>query len=485
MTPTYFYGFSEGLLEVILHEPQAVTVPEGLVQDLWLHQRLDARELSAVDGTPIAVLNPGRLNTDAGPDFLGASLRIGSTLWKGAVEVHVRSGSWIEHGHERDPRYDATILHISLYHDLWTGRLRRPDGTVLPEVVLLPFLESPLRKLIRSYYIRTEERILCSGGWRRVADDARMSYIRSLAVERLREKSRRFDVRDREQAFYEEVFAALGYSKNAASMRTLATTVPYASLKHLEDPREAEALLMGAAGLLPPPADLLGADRETADYVMDLRDRFDRLHHLTGISPMPATAWRFFRLRPANFPPLRIAQAAGLWGPAGPLHADPIGCIHLAMADAKPLGALQRLLSVELDPFWSEHVRLDKRTRRRRPTIGRQRKDALIANVVAPLLSAVGSSPAAERGALRLLKDIAPSCDEITRLYQSLGTIPASELEVQGLHQLYRTQCSEARCLSCRIGKEVLAGVEVDDTATMTGEASDLPHREKEETAGS
>ncbi len=467
MTPTYFYGFSDSILQVVLHEPRGGRIPEALVQDIWLNQRLRKRQLTTVDGVDVDVLHPGRLNTDAGPDFVGARLRLGTALWSGAVEVHVTSGGWQAHHHEDDARYNSTLLHVALYHDVWTGRLRRPDETPLPEVVLYPYLEDSLRRLIHSFYVRTERDILCAGGWSRVRPELLKDYLRELAFERLAAKSRRFTAADPHQALYEAIFGGLGYAKNAGSMRTLAGIVPLEVCRAVDDGADLEALFIGSAGLLPAPADLLDADRATADYVMELRDRFERLNHGLNIVPMPPSAWRFFRLRPANFPTLRIAQGAALLGPAGPLRTNPMSSLAEAAASKRPIGALRSLFDVRLSPFWSEHVRLEKKTQPRSSTIGRQRIDALLVNVVLPALLARRH---ASEGTLRHLLERLPStADEVTRLFAELGSRPASALEAQGFHQLYKTRCTEARCLACRIGQAVLEAPDPDPPSNHEG----------------
>lgn len=465
MPPTYYYGLADSLLKVVLHEPTAQAVPEALVQDVWRHQRLQNEPLHTVGGVPISILDPGRANTDAGPDFLNAKIRLGSTSWTGAVEIHVSSGIWQDHGHDRDPRYNSTLLHVVLYHDIWTGKLRRADGTLLPELVLYPYLEAPLRRLIHSFYTRSEERILCSSGWTRVPDQVRSRYFRELAHERMRHKARRFrtcasadltrTAAIADQAIYEHIFAGLGYAKNTASMRTLASIIPLDGARKLGDPTDLEALYFGASGLLPEPSDLLDADRATADFVIELRDRFERLNHSFGISPMPPTAWRFFRLRPANFPTLRIAQAAALLRqPKGILAKSPLAALQSAVATSHPVKALRELFEVELHPFWSNHVRLEKRSSKRRPRIGKNRIDALIVNVALPAL--LSADPDRAETYIEILEQFPPADDEVTRRFGALGSPPQTAADSQAYHQLYRTRCMEARCLSCTIGRRLL-----------------------------
>ncbi len=466
-SPSHFYGLSDRVFEVHLHEPGPLPthVPEALVHDLWRHQRFDRADLLTVGGMPIHVEHPGRLNTDSGPDFLDVHLRIQTTSWRGAVEIHTTSGLWVEHGHDRDPIYNATLLHVTLFSDIWTGRLRRADGTVLPEVVLYPRLEAPLRRLIHAFHTEKQRDVLCASGWRRVPDEVRDPWIRQLGLERLNEKKRALYAQDVESRLYETIFAGLGYAKNTAAMRTLAQIVPLRMVRAVETPGDVEALLLGAAGLLPSPSDLLEADRETADYAMDLRDRFERLNVHAAIDPMPATAWRFFRLRPANFPPLRIAQGAAMIAPpSGFLREAPLRrAADVLLDQPHPIRALRSLFDVKLAPFWRTHVRLDRRSKVHHPNLGRSRIDALLVNALLPALGAHADRIAHQRLAHAVVdatSRIPADEDEVTRLYETLGTRVVSALNAQGLHQLYRTRCKEARCLNCDIGRYLLSNTE-------------------------
>lgn len=298
---------------VALHEPATNTadVPEALVHDLWQQQRFDTENLTTTDDATVSVLNPGEPNTDAGPDFRNAHVRIDDMDWRGHVEIHTTSGGWFEHEHHTDPRYDSVVLHVTLHADMWTGGLLRSDQSPLPEIVLYPRLKTPLRELLHTFHTRTDDDTLpCASRWDEVPANTRWEWIHQLTRERMARKRDRLPTsadKSLEAALHERLFAGLGYSKNDAPMSTLAERIPPAPLRALETPRDREALLLGTAGLVPDPGDLLDADRTTADYAMDLRDRFRRLQVDLDVAPMSPTAWTFFRLRPNNFPPLRIA----------------------------------------------------------------------------------------------------------------------------------------------------------------------------------
>lgn len=459
------YTVDDATVAVTLHEPRSSPeVPEALVHALWREQRFDREALKTTDGTPITIHDPGTANADSGPDFLDAHLQIGPMTWRGAVEIHTTSGDWFAHKHHDDARYNSVVLHVTLHADTWTGGLVREDQTVLPELVLAPRLRRPLRRLLHQFHTRDEHELLCGPQWTRVPAAVRTAWIEHLANDRMEAKQHRLEERyqtrpDLEQLLYERLFAGLGYAKNDDAMETLARRVPLATARAIKDPGNREALFFGVAGLLPSPSDLLETDRATADYVMKLRDRFHRLRATHAIAPMDRTQWTFFRLRPANFPPLRIAQGLAWLGDDGLLRRDPVGQLVRAVHSDDPVVALRTSLSAHPHAFWNTHLRLAKSTKKRDPSLGRSRTNTLIVNAVLPWLLVVAdqrSMPELRARIFDVLRMLPAKKDRVVRIFTRLGTQLDTAYHAQGLHQLYREYCQPGRCLSCTIGRRLL-----------------------------
>ncbi|PSQ70092.1 MAG: DUF2851 domain-containing protein [Bacteroidetes bacterium QH_2_64_26] len=438
-------------------------MPEALVHDLWSQQRFDTENLTTTNDATVTILDPGTPNTDAGPDFRNAHVRLGDMDWRGHVEIHTTSGGWFEHEHHTDPRYDSVILHVTLHPDMWTGGLLRSDESPLPEIVLYPRLETPLRELLHAFHTRTDDDTLpCASRWDEVPDETRWDWIRQLARTRMARKRDRLPITKDdalETALHERLFAGLGYSKNDTPMSTLAERVPPDALRALKRPRDREALLLGTAGLVPEPGDLLDADRTTADYAMDLRDRFRRLQVRLDVSPMASTAWTFFRLRPNNFPPLRIAQAAAWYADGALLRSDPLPTLRTALDRDDPVAALRTALQATPPDFWRTHYRLVKDAKPHDPSLGTSRIETLLVNAVAPvlLLDADRREDTVQANAtLALLRELPASGDHVVRRFEDLGTEATSAFDAQGLHELYRHHCTEGGCLDCDIGRHLL-----------------------------
>ncbi|MFP4228584.1 MAG: DUF2851 family protein [Salinivenus sp.] len=447
-----------------LREPDPeVDVPEALVHDLWLHQRFRTDDLATTDDTPVQVFDPGQPNDDAGPDFANAHVRIGQMEWRGDVEVHLQSQGWFAHDHHTDPRYNRVVLHVTLRTDMWTGGLLRHDESPLPELVLAPHLDTPLRKLLHAFHTRPDgDALPCASRWNEVPAPLKLDWIDALADERLNEKQDRVETqsgRPLERSLHERLFAGLGYSKNDDPMSVLAERLPPDLIRSLPSTRDREALHFGVAGLLPAPGDLLEADRPTADYAMDLRHRYRRLQVRFNIPEMKDTAWTFFRLRPNNFPPLRIAQAVAWYEDGALLSEDPLPRLRNGLQSDAPARALREGLAAEPPPFWRTHYRLTKPAAEHNPTLGTSRRETLLVNAVAPvlLLDANKRGASAQAQAVRrLLQSLSAPSDAVVRRFQDLGTEARSAYEAQGLHQLYREYCVKGRCLDCAIGKHLL-----------------------------
>jgi hypothetical protein len=461
-----FYVLDEDVVAVRVHEPgtRPDGVPEAMVHDLWQWQQFEREGLLTERGEEVSVIHPGLPNKGDGPDFSDARIHIDGVAWIGQVEIHLASADWYAHNHHLDERYNSVVLHVTLDADAWTGSLRRKDGSVIPEVVLAPRLNAPLRALV--YEFRTRERtgLPCSPAFAASPVAEIQGWVEALTLERLRDRSRMMEAARKEgmsldDVLYVRCFTALGYSPNARPMTELALRVPREVAIALEDRRDLEALYLGTAGLLPSTARLVEADRATADYCMDLRDRFNHLARLHQLEQMSREAWQFGRMRPANFPTLRIAQAVHWLLPGGLLHHDPARKLIRALRTSHPIRALRKVTAASAGPYWNEHVRPEKRAAVVKVHLGSDRIDTLIVNVFAPwllLMAEREGDPALRLEVRELLGAVRPSSDEVTRQYEALGFVPRHAGDTQGLHQLHRTRCSEGRCLNCPVGRRML-----------------------------
>lgn len=460
------YADASGGLRISLHEPDARLdrIPEAVLQDLWRRLDFDLTGLQTTAGAPVQILDPGQLNLDGGPDFSAARVRIGEVEWVGDVEIHRTSGEWVVHRHDEDRRYDRVVLHVTLGTDRHTGALRRADGTAVPEVVLLPRLQSSLRALLYEFFAQPSAAFPCAPSWRKVPRRIKGPWLRLLAQERLRDRMAPLaggtpPAETLEDVLYRATMRALGYAPNADAMEQLARRIPLRRLRQCRDRMDAEALLLGAAGLLPTAAALPPGDEATQAYALELIERFRSQPEATA-PPMRSDAWQFARLRPANSPARRIAQAAVLLSTGGLLDDDPLAAFRDALHRRRPITAMrQLLLHTEAHPFWRTHIRPETRCRDSPAALGQARADTIIANAVIPTLLLAAERErdyqVADR-ALDVLLDLPAPDDRVTRLFAAHGPAATNALEAQGLHHLLKTRCEKGRCLSCTVGRWLL-----------------------------
>ncbi len=429
----YLFGGDE-LLRVTTSEPPHGTaptvVPEAVVQDLWRMQAIRHGSLRTTGGKPLTILDPGRLNTADGPDFTAAHLRIGSDEWRGDVEVHTSSAEWARHGHPNDPRYNAVILHVTLNADLMTGTLRRPDGTLLPELVLTSHLTRRLHDHLLHFFERPAE-LPCA--WTLDASDAgaRVAWVRTMAQRRLLRRAREAEELG-PKALALLAARTLGAPTNASALESLADRLNSDELRRMLPHARERAALIGA-GLL------------------TTSGRIETAAELTAAERL-ATPWRYGGIRPAGTPDLRIVQWAGLFTPGRLLGYG--GTEHAAeRVAARDVSALIEAATAQPTDYWHARYRIGRISKPHSPDIGASVRERLITNAVLPVALAMGADV---DDALACLDALKPESDAHTRRFPPAFARQQTATHTQGLHELHRRYCAPGRCLSCAVGRAAL-----------------------------
>lgn len=286
------------------------TLAEKDLHDIWRQQLLRAPLLQTTGGEAIEVVHPGHYNRDAGPDFCHATIRLGGKILHGDVELHLDARDWFEHGHHADPAYNGVILHIALRQQSGVYEIHRENGLPVAQILVdghhLPAFEP-------------EPRIVAECPLARSSPQKILATVRRAGQLRLQQKAMIFAeqlvLSSWDQAVYCGLAEALGYDKNQEALRAVAQLLPidllFSELRASSEQDETlllEALLFGAAGFLQPAETAM--DEEIRLYLIPRRELWERLRHPLRLQPLPPSAWRFFRLRPANFPTRRLAGLA-------------------------------------------------------------------------------------------------------------------------------------------------------------------------------
>lgn len=412
---------------------------EELLHFIWQSKTLFTQPLQTVDRIPVEVQNGGSLNTDAGPDFFNARIRIGNTLWAGNVEIHVASSDWIRHKHHHDRAYDNVILHVVYVHDTETGL-----PTLELKNILSPSLLAMYEKLRQSKKTIPCESVFSSPGEIHVT-----AWLQRLSVERLSQKCERINERlnryegNWERTFYVTLSAYFGMKTNALPFERLAATIPLHILgKHKHSLQQTEALLLGVAGFLP------ASSRHP--YIGILNREYEMLQHKFGLPQMDKTVWKYARTRPANFPALRIAQMAWL------IHRS--SGLFSKLVDAPGIAEARKLLYV----IPNERLPLNKLHEAKHDAgmaPGVQFIDVLLINAVIPVLFAYGKYQHHEtlcEKVLDWMEHIRAEQNQVTRFWKKLRIVPVNAGESQGLTQLKTNYCDQLKCLKCSFGNHIL-----------------------------
>lgn len=420
---------------------------ESFLHYVWQFQYFNKEGLQTTDGDTIQINSPGMLNTHAGPDFSNARIKIGDVAWAGTVEIHVKASEWRAHNHEVDSAYDNVVLHVVWQND---KPVYRSDRTTLPTIELKGRVSDSLllnyRKLVESGLP-----IPCGKSFSQVPDITRLSMLERAVLHRVEKKAK--DVAelvsknhgDWEETTYQVVARNFGFKVNSDPFFLLAKALPFKVIrKHVSQPLQVEALLFGQAGML---------EKEINDeYYVALQREYKILaakYQLLN-SRLKISQWRFLRLRPANFPSLRIAQFAALLTHQSNLFSK------IKEADTR---SLLSLFPGRITEYWNTHYRFGLQAKGAVANLGESSKENVVINSIVPLLVAygkeVGEQTYVDR-ALEILQAIPPEENKILKAWDDLGWSVSNSFDSQGLIELYNSFCSTRQCLNCTIGSLLL-----------------------------
>ena len=419
---------------------------EDLLQFIWAAGLFNVHGLRTTDGGAIEVLDPGRIQRNSGPDLVDARIRIQGQLWAGNVEVHACSSEWDAHGHQTDPAYENVILHVVHEHD---SEVRTRSGRVLPTLELHTRIDTAM---VGSHQRSMNARgfVPCSHDLGRIAPDRWSPWLERLAIERLERRSDgllgmlRSNGGDIATLLFIQLARAFGLKVNADPFGMLANSVPIQVARRVaDDVFRMEALLFGQAGLLQ--VDFVD------EYPRSLQQEHRLLAGLHGLRPAPMASWKFGRMRPVNFPTIRIAQLAQV---LVRIRGD-----LLDLLTGASIGDLRTLLDVIVSDYWMDHFTFDRPAEPIRKRLGRSGVDHIIINAIVPVLYTMGRFHGERRPvdrAMELLGSLPAEGNSVLASWASLGVKAGNATCGQALLELKDRYCSKRRCLNCAIGNHLL-----------------------------
>lgn len=417
---------------------------EDLLQFIWQYSLYNPTNLRTTNGEAITIIHPGRLNKNAGPDFDEAKIKIGNTTLVGNVELHLRASDWNKHRHQQDKAYQNIILHVVFEDDKQDASHR--------------FLKLELKNNIPDYVIErytnllhTAKHIPCATQLHNVNTITKESRLNRMLAERWEEKLADWkellqqSAGDWRNLLYWRLAANFGFKVNAVPFLQLARSIPiniYA--KHKENLLQTEAVLLGQAGML--------EEDFEEEYPNRLKKEYAFLKAKYKLTPLQKHQWKFMRMRPANFPTIRIVQFAAL------IHQS----FHLfsQIIESKSVDEIRKLLRVTASEYWNQHYRFDQpHTVEKKKKLGNDSVDNIIINTIAPIrfLFAHHQDQVQEQeNALQLLTHLPAEKNNIINMWDANGWKASNAAQTQALIQLYHHYCSKKRCLECAIGLKII-----------------------------
>lgn len=417
---------------------------EQLLHYVWKHKIFPLKELKTTTGQQVEVIDTGLANTDAGPDFFNAKLKLDGVLWIGNIEIHERSSDWFKHGHHADAGYNSVILHIASEIDT---EISRSNGERIPQIQLIcpEAVRTNYKELLETDSYPPCYRIIPS-----LPPFTAHSWMTALQMERFEQKATLLNERLKrcqgnwEDAFFITLARNFGFGLNGDAFETWAHRLPFRAVdKHRNDLFQIEAIFFGQAGIL--------EDSDGDGYYLRLKKEYTYLQHKFGLIPMDASLWRFLRLRPANFPHIRIAQLACLYHRA-------YGLLSRIM-ETETLQGVRDILKGGTSEYWLTHYTFGGSSPSRPKTLSNTSLDLLIINTVVTFLYAYGLHKGNRVLCARadsFLEELKAENNYITRMWEQCGMKASNAADSQALIQLKKEYCDKKKCLYCRIGYEYL-----------------------------
>jgi hypothetical protein len=415
---------------------------EDFIHFLWKFKKFDVLNVKTTNGDALQILDVGQHNFNSGPDFFNAKIKIGDQLWAGNVEIHLKSSDWYAHHHETDKAYDNVILHVVWDHD---ADVFRKDHSIIPTLELKNFVPQRLLKNYHQLFSAKKQWILCEHNFAEVEDFTINNWKERLYIERLERKSKQIDLllhqtrQHWEEVLFRMLFRNFGLKVNADAFESIAKSIDFAIVRKLQsNPIELEALFLGQAGLL----------NQTFDdvYFNQLKQIYKYLIQKFSLENDTVVPVQFFRLRPSNFPTIRLVQLAQVYSKHYNLFSKII--------TNGTLNDFYELFKVGVSEFWKTHYTFQTVSKISDKTFTKSFIDLLLINTIIPLKYSYNY----QKGNLNteeifeLARSIKAEDNSIIKKFNALKPVAKHAMDTQALLQLKNNYCDAKKCLQCAIG---------------------------------
>lgn len=420
---------------------------EDFLHYVWQFKKFDLSTLKTTTDEVITLVQAGQHNLNGGPDFFNAQLKIGEQLWAGNVEIHIKSSDWYVHNHEIDAAYDNVILHVVYDHDT---DIFRKDNSTIPTLELKSRIPRNVTDAYNRLLVAPHKWINCESDFAQVDDFIISNWLERLYIERLERKSNSIEAlleaskNDWEAILFKLLAKNFGLKVNGDAFFSLANSFDFSTLRKTQSkPLQLEALFFGQAGLL---------EKHVEEaYYLTLVKEYHFLKQKFSLNNAEVIPLQFFRLRPPNFPTIRLSQLAMLYNKYQNLFAK--------VMEAQSMDELYGLFQVGTSEFWNSHFTFEKSSKLSKKVLTKSFVDLLLINSIIPLRFCYqkyqGKNPSELN--LSFAQKIASENNSIIAAFNQLKPVSNSAMTSQALIQLKTEYCEKNKCMSCAIGNSILA----------------------------
>lgn len=421
---------------------------EDFLHYLWKFKKFDFFNAKTSDGESVVLLQTGLHNQhQSGPDFFNAKIKIGEQLWAGNVEIHIKSSDWYAHGHETDPAYDNVILHVVWEHDV---EVYRKNNSPVPTLILKDLIHQNALENYRNLLQSNSGRwINCESDFPDFTDFEIQNWLERLYIERLEEKSNLVEdilqktTNDWEATLFCLLAKNFGLNVNGEVFLSLALSIPYSVVRKMNSWVQMEAILFGQAGML--------SEEREEPYFNTLSGEYNYLKHKFKLNSEGVLPVNYFRLRPQNFPTIRLAQLANLLFTHKNLFADII--------EENDIDKIRNVFKIAASDFWKTHYNFDKESASRTKKLSSGFIDLVIINTIIPLKFCYFRHKGIDNheSLFALMRQIPEEKNSIVDGFNKIRPKTGQNaLDSQALIQLKKNYCDKNLCLQCSLGLKIL-----------------------------
>ncbi len=421
---------------------------EDLLHYLWKHKLFFSDAIKTSEGEVITIISIGTHNHNTGPDFFNAQLKIGTQLWAGNVEIHIKSSDWYVHNHENDSNYDNVILHVVWEHDV---EVHSSENIAIPTLELKEFVSKKLLQKYQKLFSKPHKWINCEQDISSVDSFVISNWLERLYFERLERKSvlitqllekTNFDW---EAILFRLLARNFGLKVNADPFFEMATSIDFSVVrKEWNNQLNLESLFFGQLGIFNKSTD--------NQYFNELNKEYNYQKKKYKLDMVLRNSVQYFRLRPMNFPTIRISQLASLYT----IHQN----VFSKLMFLETISEIYDLFEITTSEFWETHYTFEKESPKRMKKLTKSFIDLLLINTIIPLkfvyLKHIGKLD--ESVILSLIQQLKPEKNSIIDTFNSLKIKSNNAFESQALLQLKNEYCTQQKCLQCAIGNSLLKG---------------------------